>query len=91
VVEIFPVLDADQIRHFGRIIQTAIPASEAAATQEGRSQLTVFSFCEGLEALVDLVLAPRYAKRLISPHPERLGACEKRRINSIHHAVCRVH
>src|SRR5215471_15303019 len=90
VVEIFPILDADEIRELDRIVQTAIPTRYAATTQESRSQLPLLGLSHGLDALVDIVLPPRYARRLVYLRPGRLGAGEKWRIADSHDPVCQI-
>src|SRR5262249_8161634 len=103
VVEVFPILDADQIRELDRIVQTAVPAGYAAATQEGRSQLPVLGLPaplgawlpvlglrDGVGEFGDIAPAPRYARRLVDLRPGRLGDGEKRRIANSHDPVCQI-
>ncbi len=72
VVDIFPILDADQMRDFGRVIEAAVPTSDTAAARGRRIEFVIFVLRECLqstrppladprcrpEALVDAVARP---------------------------------
>jgi hypothetical protein len=87
VVEIFPILDLNEVGELRRIVQAPIPAGQTAAPSERRCQLAVLVVCQGLEPEIEIVRAPRHAECLVSLRSWRLGSCDKRRVAKPDHPV----
>src|ERR1044072_93510 len=74
VVEIFPILDSDEVGKLRRVVQTPVPAGQTTAPSESRVQLPVLVVRDGLELEIDVVRAPRPAERLVSLRSRGVGA-----------------
>src|SRR5262245_33346965 len=73
-VNVLPVLDPDQVGHFGRIEQTAIPAGERASATGRGEILLVLLWGQSLQALVHIILVPGQPASLVQPKTEWLCA-----------------
>src|SRR5215472_1426228 len=77
VVDIFSVLDPDQIWNLGRIKQAPVPACDTSACAERDIQRLVSGLRHILEPLIDVVRLPRDSVRTVQPHPNGLRSHEK--------------
>src|SRR6266705_3700331 len=82
VVDIFSVLDADQVRNLGWVIRTPIPSRHAAAANCGINPQVVLSLRHRLHTLVDVILPPGNSVRLVEPYSKALRPHEKWRGSS---------
>src|SRR3954468_222727 len=67
VVQIFSILDTNQVRYLGREQRTAVPAGDRSAIALRRNQSAKFSLGDGLQTLVRIVFQPGCAVCLIQP------------------------
>src|SRR5262249_537638 len=74
MVDVFPFLDADEIRDFAGVIEASVPARKPAAAKSRAVEREDFGLCQGLHSLVDIILYPRHGICLVRPHAIELRA-----------------